>query len=237
VSEIEDQLFLETTARLAPQSLADSDAACALRLLQLPPGATIADLGCGYGRHLSAFCTLGVLPLGIDRSALLLREAARRAPTARLLCGDLRALPLRDGVLAGATCFYSSFAMGTFGDARAALAEAARALRPGGRLVLTTDNPLRLEESPESAFVEEVVGLGRLVEQSRFDARARVDTVHRRLTRPDGSRLSATWRIRYYLPGELAELGRLAGLGFERLEPPGPLRRRSPQLVAILRRR
>jgi SAM-dependent methyltransferase len=233
----EDQLFLETTRRLAPPRLASLDVRTALRLLEADPREPVADLGCGYGRHLLPLLEQGrVKVIGIDRSALLLREAKKLVPQASLLRGDLRALPLARGTLGGATCFYSSFALGTHADARAALAEIARVLKPGARLVITTDNPLRLEASPESDFVEEVPGLGRVAERSRFDARERVDVVERSLVRPDGERLAATWRIRYFLPGELAELARLSGLTFLRLDPGARLSRDTPQLTALFER-
>jgi len=232
-----DQLFLETTRRLAPSRLAAHDVETALRLLEADPREAVADLGCGYGRHLVPLLEQGrVRVLGIDRSALLLDEARKLAPQAQLLRGDLRALPLARASLGGATCFYSSFALGTHQDARAALAEIARVLRPGARLVVTTDNPLRLEASPESDFVEQVPGLGRVAERSRFDARARIDVVERSLVRQDGTRLAGTWRIRYFLPGELAELGRLAGLAFLRLDPGARLTRDTAQLTALFER-
>jgi SAM-dependent methyltransferase len=240
-SDAEDQLFLETTRRMAPQRLADEDVRVALGLLGPGLRGPLADLGCGYGRHLEALLRQpagqGAGPLiGIDRSRLLLAEARRRAPAARLLRGDLLALPLAAGALAGALCFYSSFALGTQEEARRALSEAARALRPGGRLVITTDNPLRLAASPQAELREELLGLGLVVEQSRFDAQAGVDEVRRSLLRPGGEKLSATWRIRYYLPDELAELARSAGLTLLRLEPDARLTAHTPQLVALLQR-
>ena len=236
-TDLEDRLFLETTSRLAPQRLADVDVRTALELLQPDPLRPLADLGCGFGRHLKALVAEGAAHvIGVDRSALLLAEARARVPQALLVRADLRALPLKARSLGGATCFYSSFAMSSHEDARAALAEAARALHPGARLVLTTDNPLRLEASPESDFVDQVPGLGRVAERSRFDARTRTDLVERELVRPGGEKLSATWRIRYYLPGELAELARTAGLEFLRLEPDLRLKAETPQLVALMQR-
>ena len=60
--------------------------------------------------------------------------------------------------------------------------------------------------------------------------------VERSLVRPDGTRLSGTWRIRYFLPGELAELARLAGLNFLRLDPSARLSADTPQLTALFER-
>lgn len=137
----DDRVFLETTRRLAPPTLAREDVRAALALLRPALGATprIADLGCGYGRHLAALVGQGVPhPIGIDRSALLTVEARKLVPGARIVRGDLRSLPLGDGSLDGAACFYSSMFLGSDDDARAALAEARRALKPSGLLVISS---------------------------------------------------------------------------------------------------
>src|SRR5262249_4832696 len=142
--DIADRVFLETTRRFAAPKLARDDVAQALELAQVGPGKPVADLGCGYGRHLKVLTDQGYTPLGIDRSALLLAEARKEAPAASLVRADLTDLPVHAGSLAAAFCFYSSMFLGSDGEAEAALRECARVLRPGGALVLTTDNPLRL---------------------------------------------------------------------------------------------
>ncbi|GAC1541561.1 MAG: hypothetical protein NVS2B9_08580 [Myxococcales bacterium] len=232
---VQDRVFFETTRRFATPRLAREDVETALRLARVEPGATVADLGCGYGRHLRELARAGLIPLGLDRSEPLLREA--RATGARLLRADLRALPLRNGSLAAAFCFYSSMFLGTEDDARSALAEAARVLRPGGALVLTTDNPVRLAARPRAEFAEDVPGLGRVVETSSYDAQANVDTLTKRITAPHGEVLSATFVIRYYAPPELSALARAAGLSLQRLWPDAPLTEATPQLVALLEKR
>jgi SAM-dependent methyltransferase len=207
----------------------------ALELSQLAPGQPLADLGCGYGRHLAALRGQGHLhPLGIDRSALLLAEARALAPQARLLRADLTALPLRSGCLAAAFCFYSSMFLGSEAEALQSLREAARVLQSEGSLVLTTDNPLRLAANPRSHFEEDVPGLGRVVETSRYDLREGVDHVTKTVHTLRGQKLSATFRIRYYPPRRLAELALGAGLKLHRLYPDAPLTESTPQLVAKL---
>ena len=229
----EDLIFLETTRRFAPPRLAREDVRLALELAQVAPGKPVADLGCGYGRHLAALILEGHTPVGVDRSELLLREASRTG--ARLVRADLRALPFHRGTLSAAFCFYSSMFLGSHEEAVLALREVARVLRPEGSLVLTTDNPVRLSRRPLAELSEEVPGLGRVVEKSTFDARENVDTVTKELIRPDGSRLSATFVIRYYPPPELAALALAAGLTLQRLH--APLTEATPQLVALLEKR
>ena len=226
---IADRVFLETTRRFAPPRLAQTDVAEALELAQVEPGKPVADLGCGYGRHLRALVEQGhEHPIGVDRSPLLLAEARAHAPGARLLRADLRQLPLFADSLAAAFCFYSSMFLGTDDDALAALAECARVLRPGGALVLTTDNPLRLRASPHSRFEDDVPGLGHVTEESRFDGT--VDRVTKALTLTSGERLCATFCIRYYAPAALSGLADKAGLVLRS----APLTETSPQLVALL---
>ena len=92
--DVADRIFLETTRRFAPVRLAREDVSAALTLAQVAPGKPIADLGCGYGRHLAALVEQGhAHPLGVDRSALLLEEARAQAPSAHLLRADLRSGP------------------------------------------------------------------------------------------------------------------------------------------------
>jgi len=227
-----DRLFLETTRRFAPQKLAREDVLAALRLAGIEPGKPVVDLGCGYGRHLRELLQWGHRAVGIDRSALLLDEARLEAPGATLLRGDLRALPLHAGSMAAAFCFYSSMFLGSEEDAAFALTEAARVLRPGGSLVLTTDNPLRLAARPVAHFEEDVPGLGHVVEESSYDAGKAVDTVHKSLRTPSGEHLHATFTIRYYAPDELASLAAAAGMTFLRTDE--PLTDSTPQLIALL---
>jgi SAM-dependent methyltransferase len=225
-----DRVFLETMRRMAPRRFAQEDVHAALQLAQVEPGKPIADLGCGYGRHLRELVQFGHRATGIDRSPLLLSEARVEAPAARLVRADLRALPLHQGSLAAAFCFYSSMFLGTEEDAALALVEAARVLRPGGALVLTTDNPLRLAANPESRSEHDLDDFGHVVEESRFDGE--VDHVRKTVRRNDGEVLSAEFHIRYYAPDALAALAYVAGLRFARLHQ--PLTETTPQLVALL---
>src|SRR3982751_6755692 len=181
-----DRLFLETTRRFARRRLAQEDVRTALRLAPGSDGEPVIDLGCGYGRNLCELLQYGHRAIGVDRSALLLAEAARDAPGATLVRADLRALPLHAASVAAAFCFYSSMFLGSEADVAAALAEAGRVLRPGGSLVLTTDNPLRLAAKPRTQFEHDIPGLGHIVEESSFDPDLRIDVVRRSLRCVDG---------------------------------------------------
>lgn len=87
------------------------------------------DLCCGTGAHAAELRRLGWRPVGVDLSAGQLRHAGARLPVAR---ADATALPLPDGAVAAVACVLAHTDMP---DYPAAIAEAARVLAPGGRLV------------------------------------------------------------------------------------------------------
>jgi SAM-dependent methyltransferase len=87
------------------------------------------EIGCGTGIHAARVRELGWTPVGIDLSAGMLRHARGRLAVAR---ADAERLPVRDGSLAAAIAVMVHTDMPGY---QAVLAEAARALRPGGVLV------------------------------------------------------------------------------------------------------
>ena len=99
----------------------------------------ILDLGCGPGNALATLGTLlpGVRLTGIDLSPFLLELAQQRLPGRRidLVHGDIRSLPWGD---ASFDAVVSHHVLGHLPTsvASAAWREAARVLRPGGRLYL-----------------------------------------------------------------------------------------------------
>lgn len=78
---------------------------------------------------------------GIDVSPVIVAEAAARHADLEAVTADVRSLPFRDGsfdaVFSGSTLDHFE----SVADIGIALRELARVLRPGGRLVLTLDNP------------------------------------------------------------------------------------------------
>jgi len=105
-------------------------------LALLPPGWTVADLGCGTGALAAALAPVVARVVGVDRSADMLRAARRRTAgldNVELRRGALEDLPLEDASCDAALLVLS---LGWVDDPARALSEAARVLRPGGRLAL-----------------------------------------------------------------------------------------------------
>jgi SAM-dependent methyltransferase len=108
---------------------------------KMPNGATIVDAPCGSGVALRALRPdQRVRYLGFDLSPAMVGRARRRADElgldqVTLAEAHADALPVEDD---DADLFLSYFGLHCFPDPAAALHEAARCLRPGGRLVGST---------------------------------------------------------------------------------------------------
>ena len=121
----------------------EAAAGLAWRLGGLRPGMSVLDLACGHGDLASRLAARGCRVTGLDSSAVFLDRARAGAAAAGVsveyVAGDMRQLPWTgrfDRVVNWSTAF------GYFDDTanRAVLDGIARALRPGGRLVMDLDN-------------------------------------------------------------------------------------------------
>jgi SAM-dependent methyltransferase len=111
------------------------------RLLTPSPGDSLLDAGCGTGIFTSAFLRMGVKVTGMDISLPMLR-AARRRQTRRgmsLVQGDMLRLPFRDSAF---DHVLSVTALEFLPEAKGALEECFRVVRPGGTVVVATLNRL-----------------------------------------------------------------------------------------------
>jgi SAM-dependent methyltransferase len=238
-------LYLDSVEDLLTPALSGLEVAVVTHLLRLGERDRVLDAGCGHGRHLVPLAGRVGWACGLDRSAAYLRKAraaAAAAPGAPgLVRGDLRALPVRAASFDAAYSWYSSLFM--FDDAtnEACLAALARAVRPGGRLLVQHGNPLRAAAEPVATAARTLPDGSRVEERSRWDAARGVDVSSRRIIRPDGAVLAATAELRYYMPSEWRPLAERVGLrlvavtstpGAVRADPePGP---EAPDLIAVL---
>ncbi|HEX2188182.1 MAG TPA: class I SAM-dependent methyltransferase, partial [Longimicrobiaceae bacterium] len=113
-----------------------------LEVLDLPPGARVLDLACGWGRHSVELARSGFRVTGIDLSPTLLVRARKRAGAAGVevewVRGDMRE-PGRAGEFDAVLSLYSSlgYFLSDEEDLRV-LRGAREALRPGGTFLLET---------------------------------------------------------------------------------------------------
>ncbi len=111
---------------------------CAVRALDLRPGERVLDVATGTGRLAREVQATGAVPVALDFSWNMLAVGAaaeRRSGDRRLdwVNGDGTRLPFADDTFDAATI---GFGLRNLPDPRAGLAEFARVVRPGGRVVV-----------------------------------------------------------------------------------------------------
>lgn len=122
--------------------LAAREAAPLAKLLQLEPGASVLDLCCGPGRFSLELARRGFEVTGVDRTALYLAEARRRAKKEKLDAEFVRA-DMRQFARPRAfdACINMFTSFGYFenpADDLKVCGRVLRSLRPGGRFLIQT---------------------------------------------------------------------------------------------------
>ena len=141
---------------------------------------TVADVGCGPGHVAGFLAARGVDMYGIDISTEMVAIAHGRHPAIPFLTGNMLALGLRRGALAGITAFYSLIHLPR-GLVGTALAELRRVLRPDGRLLLAVhggegevhrdswyERPVKMAATlfSRDELVRTITGAGFVIEQA-----------------------------------------------------------------------
>lgn len=102
----------------------------------LCPGDQVLDIGCGCGSSLAALKEKhGIVPYGLDASESVLSLAGRNHPEFELAHGNARALPYPDDFF---DVVLMECVLTLLDDPAAALTEASRVLKKGGRLIIST---------------------------------------------------------------------------------------------------
>ena len=107
----------------------------ALELLEITPGDTVLDVGCGPGNFSRAFAEAAGdgLVVGLDASRTMLAQAAREGGRVQYVRGDAGDLPFPDAGFDAVCCFAALYLIE---DPLRAVAEIARVVAPGGRVAL-----------------------------------------------------------------------------------------------------
>ncbi|MFJ9619949.1 class I SAM-dependent methyltransferase [Streptomyces noursei] len=121
-------------------------------LLDRGPVGTALDAACGTGRQTAALAARGYRTVGVDQSPEMLAHARRKVPDAEFRRGRLEDLPLDDGSVDLAVC---SLAMTHLPDVSTGIAELARVLRPGGRIILSDLHPFVISLQGQCVFVHD----------------------------------------------------------------------------------
>lgn len=124
------------------------------------------DVGCGEGRFCRMLQAEGVATVGVDPTAALVEHARCRDPAGDYRLAGAEALPFADGAFDLVVAY---LVLIDIADLRTAIAEMARVLRSGGRLLIANLTPFNTAGLPEgwveTADGREVYGLDRYLEE------------------------------------------------------------------------
>jgi malonyl-CoA O-methyltransferase len=138
--KVDPQLAYSLWARNYPprphNRLMEVEHATVLDLLPDVRGLTVLDAGCGTGRYLGELHSRGAIAVGIDLSMPMLERVLEAA--GRIARADIRALPFGAMSLDVVVC---GLALGDIAELELALAEIARTLRRGGRVIYSVVHP------------------------------------------------------------------------------------------------
>jgi SAM-dependent methyltransferase len=189
------ELYLRSTRPFLDPRVTRREAEFIVDALQLLPHERALDLCCGHGRHLQALAELGHTAIGLELDAASLATVPKPLRS-RLVRGDLYALPFREAFPALFSWYASLLISEDDARNRAAVAQAASALEPGGRMLLHGHNPLAQRRETRSHFSTELAGGEKLSEEIWYDAAKDVLHGHRILQSLDGRTLEGEFQVR-----------------------------------------
>ena len=132
--------YLNVYKHIFTAAQAEKEAAFAERVLELKPGARILDLCCGQGRHSVLFARRGFQVTGLDLNPAYLKLAQQSARAANVTLetieADMREIPFHDYFDAIVNMYTSFGYLESEAEDLKVLESAAKAIRPGGRLML-----------------------------------------------------------------------------------------------------
>jgi SAM-dependent methyltransferase len=189
-----------------------------VHVLDLRPGERLLDLACGSGLHALRLARRGLEVVGLDIAPSLVRHCTEQAVAEGLgnvafVEGDMRALTYR-GAFDALVVLSTSFGFFDEGTNQQVLGSIARALKPGGRMLLQLMDPLTCIERQRQRYYEEQRLEGIYHTETWFDPSTFVSHSEFHFTDRDG--VTHRWddheRIRVYTLPELRGMFGQAGL-------------------------
>ena len=220
---------------LRPDEGGEAEAEALRRILGVRKGQRLLDAPCGAGRVAHPLARHGVEVAGIDLRRAFVDRARRRfrrdGVRADLRCLDMRSIDFEDEFHAVCNWFNS---FGYFSDAENAdLARRfARALRPGGRLLIDQLNRERILRNFRPEDVKHGVPM-----LSRWDARKGRLTVRRMIAGIAEEESRSSQRL--YTPAQMRRLLAAAGLEVEAVHGSlhrEPYHRGSDRMIVVARK-
>jgi SAM-dependent methyltransferase len=148
--ELFDENYLYFYEDVLDPARSEADAELIATLLSLSPGMRVLDVPCGEGRIAGPLARRGCEVVGVDVSRRFLELARQRWPEVTFDLGDLRQLAF-ESEFDAVVNWFTSFGYFDRPTNDAVLRAFARALRPGGQLLLELHNPGRLARLVELA--------------------------------------------------------------------------------------
>lgn len=231
------ELYLRSTRPFLAPEVTTREAGFIARTLRLAPGQRALDIGCGHGRHLALLAGRGLDVWGLDFDALSLDQLPPGVRP-RAIRGDLYALPFARPFDAAYAWYATLFISPEESRNLEALREAARVLRPGGRLLVHGHNPAAQACEPESHFEATLTDGAKLSEETWYEPGRNVLHGRRRLEHA-GRVLEGEFLVRCPTADDHARWAQQAGLTVEAQfgdVQAAPYRATSPDLIVLLRK-
>ena len=222
---------------LKPDDIGEDEAQFIKRVLHLRKGQSVLDAPCGAGRIAVHLAKAGCVVTGVDLKENFIRKARRRfrkeSLNGKFCTLDLRKIDFKNEFHAVFNWF-GSFGYFSEEENFDVLARYAKALRPGGRVLIDQPNRANLLRHFQGKFEQ-----GDVTIHNYWDSqRQRIDGAW--VVKSGGKKHKNPMLIRLYTPGQFRKLFDRVGLEIEALYgnwSGEPYRRGSKRLVIVGKKR